>query len=62
MKATLTFPTQETAKSFATAWACNTLKGHDMSAKKEDGSFDVTVYDVDDAKKYLLSLMWRVCE
>jgi hypothetical protein len=49
-KATLTFPSQNIAKSFTTAWACKTLTGHDISAKKSDGSFDVTVYDLDDSK------------
>ena len=49
-KATLTFQSQEMAKSFCSAWACKTLTGHDMSAKKSDGSFDVTVYDLDDSK------------
>ena len=50
-KATLTFPNQQMAKSFCSAWACKTLTGHDMSSKKEDGSFEVTVYDADEAKK-----------
>lgn len=50
-KATLTFPNQDMAKTFCTAWACKTLTGCDMSSKKEDGSFDVTVYDVDEEKK-----------
>lgn len=50
-KATLTFPNQEMAKSFCSAWAYKTLTGHDMSAKKSDGSFNVTVYDVDEQKK-----------
>lgn len=50
-KATLTFPNQQMAKSFCSAWACKTLTGHDMSSKKEDGSFKVTVYDVDETKK-----------
>ena len=51
MKATINFPTQEMAKAFASAWASNTLTGHDMSAQKQDGSFDVTVYDIDDARQ-----------
>lgn len=50
-KATLAFPNQDMAKAFASAWACKTLSGHDMSAKREDGSFEVTVYNVDERKK-----------
>ena len=48
--ATLTFKNQDLAKSFTSAWACKTLTGHDMSAKKDDGTFEVTVYDLDDSK------------
>lgn len=54
MKATLTFNNQEMAKQFTSFWAVNTLTGHDMSAKKEDGTFDVTVYEVDESKKDLI--------
>ena len=50
MKATLTFQSIETAKYFASMWACKTLTGHDMGAVKSDGSVDVTVYDLDDNK------------
>lgn len=51
MKATLTFPTVEGAKSFASAWVCRMLTGYDMSKVKKDGSVYVTVYDVDEEKK-----------
>ena len=49
--ATLSFPNHEMAKAFTSAWACKTLTGHDVSAKKDDGSFDVKVYEVDEEKK-----------
>ena len=51
LKATLNFPNQNLAKSFTTAWACHTLEGHVMSSINDDGSFDVTVYNVDDDRK-----------
>ena len=51
MKATITFSNLELAKEFIHAWAMRTLKGHDRSAVKEDGSFDVTVYDVTENEK-----------
>ncbi len=54
MKATLTFPNINMAKKFASQWAYKTCCGNDMSAVKEDGSVDVTVYDVDEAKKQFI--------
>jgi hypothetical protein len=56
MKATLTFQSVETAKDFASKWACKTLSGHDMSAVKSDGSVDVTVYDITEEKKEFIEL------
>ena len=50
-QATITFPNMELAKQFTSYWARVTLQGHDMSAIKPDGSFDVTVYNVDDDRK-----------
>jgi hypothetical protein len=50
-QATLTFPNMELAKQFTSYWARTTLEGHDMSAVKSDGSFDVTVYNVDSDRK-----------
>lgn len=52
LKATLNFPDQQSAKAFTSAWACHTLTGHDMSAVKNDGSVSVTVYNVDNDRKY----------
>ena len=54
MKATLSFNDIDTAKQFASYWACNTLTGHDMSAVKPDGSVNVIVYNVTDEKKQLI--------
>jgi len=54
MKATLTFNNVETAKEFASKWAYETLTGHDMSAVKNDGSVDVTVYGIDENKKQFI--------
>lgn len=54
MKATLNFANLELAKSFIQAWALKTLRGHDRSAIKEDGSFDVTVYDVTESEKQFI--------
>ena len=54
MKATLTFNNIDTAKKFATFWACNTLTGHCMSAVKTDGGVDVVVYNVTDEKKQII--------
>lgn len=51
MKATLTFPSRDMAKKFASEWAHYTLTGNDMSATKDDGSVDVTVYDVTNERK-----------
>lgn len=51
MKATLNFANLEIATAFIRAWALRTLKGHDRSAMKEDGTFDVTVYDVTESEK-----------
>lgn len=55
MKATLTFPAREMAKSFTSFWARKTLTGHTMSATKGDGSVEVTVYDVTEEKKTLIN-------
>ena len=51
MKATLTFPSIQMAKHFASSWACKTLCGHDMSSVNGDGSVSVTVYDVTEEGK-----------
>ena len=53
-QATITFPNMELAKQFTSYWARATYQGHDMSAVKSDGSFDVTVYNVDDDKKQII--------
>lgn len=47
MKATLTFPNLQIAQKFEIEWTRFTLEGRDRSSKKADGSFDVTVYNVD---------------
>jgi len=61
MKATLNFPTQEMAKTFASKWAHYTLQGHDMSAVKLDGSVEVTVYNVtSDRKDWINSYVSRL--
>lgn len=43
---TVNFETNKAAQEFATAWGRATLTGNCQSALKEDGSRDVTVYDV----------------
>lgn len=54
MEATLTFPGREMAKEFTSFWAHKTLTGHTISATKENGSVEVTVYDVNKEKKNLI--------
>jgi len=54
MKATLTFKDIKSAKEFVIKWGSATLTGHCMSAVKENGSVDVTVYDVDAQKKQFI--------
>ena len=50
-QATLTFPNIEMAKQFGIEWTRFTFEGRTESAVKEDGSADVIVYNVDDARK-----------
>lgn len=54
LKATLTFNSFKDAKQFASAWAFKTLTGHDMTSVKQDGTVNVTVYNVDNAKKQFI--------
>lgn len=52
MKAlTINFKTNDLAQEFAKAWGRKTLTGNDQSKVKEDGSRDVTVYDVCEEKQ-----------
>ena len=53
-QATITFPNMELAKQFTSYWARTTYEGYTRSAIKNDGSFDVTVYNVDDDKKQII--------
>lgn len=50
MKATLTFPNLNLASQFAIAWGRYSYQGHDRSAAGEDGSCEVTVYNVTEAR------------
>ena len=51
MDATLTFQSREEAQSFARAWAMHTLKGHTVSAIKEDGRTDVELHEITELGK-----------
>ena len=46
LKATLTFPDRETAKGFSIEWGRKSLMGNTMSAVKQDGSVDVSIYNI----------------
>jgi hypothetical protein len=51
MTATLTFPNINLAQKFETEWTRFTLEGRDRSSEKDDGSFDVTVYNLNSDRK-----------
>lgn len=49
--ATLTFPSRSAAQEFATAWGRHSTRGHDMSATKQDGTTQVTIYKLSGENK-----------
>ena len=51
MDAILTFKSREEAQSFAREWEMHTLKGHTISAIKEDGSTNVDLYEITELGK-----------
>lgn len=50
-KATITCPSREIAKEFATAWSRYSLCGHTVSAKQADGTAYVILYGITEDKK-----------
>ena len=60
MKATITFPTYEQAKAFATQWSRKTLKGYSRSSKQSDGSGAVTLDGITEENKKWIDSTIRI--
>ena len=49
--ATIEVPSRAMAKHIASAWSHKTMRGHDISAVRPDGSTSVTFYNVSESEK-----------
>lgn len=49
--ATIEAPSHAMAKQIASAWSHKTMRGHDISSARPDGSTSVTLYNVSESEK-----------
>ena len=49
--ATIEAPSHAMAKQLASAWSHKTMRGHDISSARLDGSTSVTFYNVSESEK-----------